>query len=95
MCYSISVFNLLHFNISRRRLKGKDTLSDNATLSNWIYLSSEKKSTQKGKNFLLFSRQGPVVQSIVSLTSFLITNSLAVVGKVFSDTLIILLQKCE
>ena len=35
---------------------------------------------------------GTVVQSIVSLTSSLVTNSLIVVAKVFSDTLIILLQ---
>ena len=32
--------------------------------------------------------QGPVVQSIVSLTSSLMTNSLTVVAKVFSNTLI-------
>ena len=39
--------------------------------------------------------QGPVVQSIVSLMSSLMTNSLIVVAKVFSDTLIFLLQNCE
>ena len=37
--------------------------------------------------------QGPVVQSIVSLVSLLMTNSLTVVAKVFSNTLIFLLQK--
>ena len=31
---------------------------------------------------------GPVVQSIVSLTSSLMTNSLTVVAKVFSNTLV-------
>ena len=36
---------------------------------------------------------GPVVQSIVILTSSLMTNSLAVVTKVFSNTLKFLLQK--
>ena len=39
--------------------------------------------------------QGPDVQSMVSLTSLLITNSLTVLAKVFSNTLIFLLQKCE
>ena len=34
----------------------------------------------------------PVVQSIVSLTNSLVTNSLTIVAKVFSDTLIFLLQ---
>ena len=38
---------------------------------------------------------GPVVQSIVSLTSSLMTNLLTVVAKVFSNTLIFLLQKSE
>ena len=38
---------------------------------------------------------GSVVQSIVSLASLLMTNSLTVVAKIFSDTLIFLLQKCE
>ena len=37
--------------------------------------------------------QGPVVQSIVNLTSLLMTNLLTVVAKVFSNTLIFLLQK--
>ena len=38
--------------------------------------------------------QGPVVQSIISFTNSLMTNSLTVVAKVFSNTLIFLLQKC-
>ena len=38
---------------------------------------------------------GPVVQSSVSLNSLLMRNSLTVVTKVFSNTLIFLLQKCE
>ena len=42
-----------------------------------------------------FVFQGPVVQSIVSLTSLLMTNLLTVVAKVFSNTLIFLLQNCE
>ena len=37
--------------------------------------------------------QGPVVQSIVSLMSSLKTNSLTLGAKVFSNTLIFLLQK--
>ena len=36
---------------------------------------------------------GLVVQSIVSLTSSLMTNSLTVVAKVFSNALVLLLQK--
>ena len=36
---------------------------------------------------------GPVVQSIVSLTTSLMTKSLTGVAKVFSNTLIFLLQK--
>ena len=39
--------------------------------------------------------QGPIVQSIISLASLLMTNSLNVVAKVFSNTLIFLLQKYE
>ena len=38
------------------------------------------------------STVSPFVQSIVSLTSSLMTNSLTVVAKVFSNTLIFLLQ---
>ena len=38
---------------------------------------------------------GSVVHSIVSLTSSLMTNTLTVVAKIFSKTLIDLLQKCE
>ena len=41
------------------------------------------------------SFQGPVVQSSVCLTSLLMTNVVTVVAKVFSNTLIFLLQKCE
>ena len=37
--------------------------------------------------------QGPVVQSMVSLTSSLMTNSLTVVAKVISNVFIYLLQK--
>ena len=37
--------------------------------------------------------QGSVVQSIVSLTSLLMTNSLTVVAKVFSNTLIFFVAK--
>ena len=43
----------------------------------------------------LFTYLGPVVQSIVNLMSSLMTNSLTVVAKVFSNTSIFLLQKCE
>ena len=35
------------------------------------------------------------IQSIVSLASSLMTNWLTVVAKVFSNTLILMLQKCE
>ena len=38
---------------------------------------------------------GLVVQCIVSLMSLITTNSLTVVAKVFSNSLIFLLQKCE
>ena len=39
------------------------------------------------------SDQGPIVQSIDSLKSVLMTHSFTVVAKVFSNTLIVLLQK--
>ena len=39
--------------------------------------------------------RGPGVQSIVSLTNLLMINSLTVVAKIFSNTLIFLLQKYE
>ena len=41
------------------------------------------------------TKLGPFVQSTVNLMSLLMTNSLTVVAKVFSNTLIVLLQKCE
>ena len=41
------------------------------------------------------TNQGPAVQSIVSLTSSIMTNLLTVVAKVFLNILIFLLQKCE
>ena len=46
------------------------------------------------KNVELDSR-GPAIQSIPSLTSLLMTKLLTVVAKVFSNTLIFLLQKCK
>ena len=46
-------------------------------------------------NSFILKELDPVVQSIVSLTSWLMTNSLTVVATVFSDTLIFLLQKSE
>ena len=53
----------------------------------------------KKKYFKMLSAEiiilGPVVQSIADLTSLLMTNLLTVVAKVFSNTLIFLLQKCE
>ena len=44
---------------------------------------------------MVINIQGPVVQSIVSLMSLLMKNLLTVVAKIFSNTLIFLLQKCE
>ena len=44
---------------------------------------------------MFVQNQGPVVQSMVSLRSLLMTNSLVVIARVFSNTLIFLLQKCE
>ena len=60
-------------------------------------LNSEHKKTTNRSTISLFAIffLGPVVQSIVSLTSVLMTNSLTIVTKVFSDTLIFLLLKCE
>ena len=68
-------------------------------------------STLQGKNFLSLGANSfflgltsfqkrvvvhsRVVQSIVSLTSLLMTNSLTVVAKVFSNTLNFFLQKTE
>ena len=51
-----------------------------------VHLSLEMKG---------LSCQGPILQSIVSVTSSLMTNSLTVVAEIFSNTLIFLLQKCE
>ena len=47
-------------------------------------------SDQTGNNLVYL---GPVVQSMVSLLSLLMTNSLTAVAKVFSNTFIFLLQK--
>ena len=49
-----------------------------------------KRSSQSA---CTISDQGPVVQSMVSLMNVLMTNSLTAVAKVFSNTLIFLLQK--
>ena len=43
---------------------------------------------------IIFNLLGLVVQSIVSQTSLLMTHYLTVVAKVFSETVIFLLQKC-
>ena len=43
----------------------------------------------------VITEQGPVVQSFISLMTLLMTNLLTVVAKVCSNTLVILLQKCE
>ena len=48
-----------------------------------------------GHSYITLHIQGPDVQSIVSLTISLIKKSLTVTAKVFSNTLIFLLQKCE
>ena len=59
--------------------------------SDCAYAQSDKGP----RSLRLVNIPGPVVQSFVSLTSSLMTNSLTVVAKVFSNTLIFLLQKCE
>ena len=41
------------------------------------------------------TKLGPFVQSTFNLMGLLMTNSLTLVAKVFSNTLIVLLQKCE
>ena len=43
--------------------------------------------------FVVDSDKGPVVQSTISVRSLLLTNSLTIVAKYFSNTLIVLLQK--
>ena len=55
------------------------------------YLDREARET----GYLVVFSPGPSCQQFFSLTSSLMTNSLTVVAKVFSDTLIFLLQKCE
>ena len=54
------------------------------TTNTTYQISSNEATPNRTKN------QGPV-----GLTSSLMTNSLTVLAKVFSNTLIILLQKCE
>ena len=64
----------------------------------YMYISSSymiKRFYHKLIHFVFSANQGPAVQGIVSLTSLLMTNSLTVVAKVFSNTLKFLLQKCE
>ena len=48
---------------------------------------------QKKTESAVFIYLGPVVQSIISLTSWLITNSFTVVAKVFSNSLILFAAK--
>ena len=62
-----------------------------------LYIESAKIVNEMALNKLvkLTWAQVPVVQSSATLTSSLITNSLTVVAKVFSNTLMFLLQKCE
>ena len=58
-------------------------------------LNISKKNNSDLEIYFLTANQGPVVQKIISLTSVLLTNLLSVVANIFSDTLIVLLQKCE
>ena len=44
---------------------------------------------------IILKLHGLVVQSFLNLTCLLMTNSLTVIAKVFSNTLVFLLQKCE
>ena len=77
-----------------------------ATLSKSFFLSSENVSW--GANYFLFrenpfseglgiqdSKQGPVVQSIVSLTSSLVDKMLTVLLSTVSNSQVFLLKKCE
>ena len=56
----------------------------------WMQLSCSRQDYHTYPKYM-----GPVVQNIVSLTSLLMTNSLTVIAKVFSNTLKFLLQKCK
>ena len=62
-----------------------------------VHFCQYKNTEEKNINLKAYKSisLGSVVQSIISLTSSLITNSFTVVAKVFSNTLIFLLQKCE
>ena len=64
-----------------------------STSTHKICLSAKSQNLLLSSDLLCYL--GPIVQSIVSLTSLLMTNSLTVVGKAFSNTLIFLLQKCD
>ena len=70
-------------------------LFSNCTQPNQIVLNNCKPIELEVLLILGFPYQGPVVQSIVSVTSSLMADSLTVVAKVFSNKLIFLLHKCE
>ena len=71
----------------------KKQLKDGIDQSKQNYLRIKKKLLSNDKSPA--NHQGPVIQRYiyVSLTSSLMTNSLTVVAKVFSNTLIFLLEK--
>ena len=77
----------MSFNMVFERIQRKALLQTAKTKSPW----------KRAKMMMMMDDDelGPVVQSIVSLTRLLMTNSLIIVAKVFSNTLIFLLQKCE
>ena len=58
------------------------------------FIALDRRYVQINNYFLfLHENQGPVVQNIVSLMSWFMTNSLTVVAKVYSYTLIFLGEK--
>ena len=77
----------------------KNLLHDHKPSNGIIYKKKQKKKqdllcfTITPGEALFFIQKGPVVQSIVSFMSLLMTNSLTVVAKVFSNTLIFFAAK--
>ena len=65
-------------------------ISDKYVIENQIIFTqaAEMHIHKNGElDYSYFKKLGPVVQNIVSLTSVLMTNTLTVVAKVFSNTL--------
>ena len=76
-------------------LSGKDEFK---IFQHYMYFSSDRAAVglySDPLTALVLFVQGPVVQSIVSVTSLLVVKMLTILGRTLSNSQIFLLKKCE